>query len=287
MQNKPLVNFSLSQLLDRLIYFLGRNVDFIVIGRLFGTVALGYYTIAYNFVYAIQNALIPVVLNVAYATLGRVNDNQEALEKSFYKLLQVLGAVLIPVYLCLYVLAEPIVYLLLGDKWGPSVILVKALWPVGLIYSYRRVITIFLLLKGRADISVLSSIISLLGFTVMVYIGAVLFNTLGVALAVTCTYLILIIPLDTYLGKREIGFKIKSLIKILRPPLLAAIIFFCYLLWISSHFGGFIQSSYLPLVIFLPISSIIYATLLFFVDRALFIELTSFIIPLKIRDKWY
>lgn len=107
----------------------GRNLDRLVVGRIAGAAALGLYQNAYRWsIMPVQQVFTPL-LTVMVATFSRVKDDT-ATYRTYFRaaLLGVLGVTL-PALAFAFVMARPLVLLLLGDQWVDAVPLFRILLP--------------------------------------------------------------------------------------------------------------------------------------------------------------
>ncbi len=104
------------------------NADYLVVGRMLGTEALGIYTLAYrlpellvlNLLWVVGKAIYP-----AYASLQ--NQQPDLLRKGFLTTIRYMGMVSIPLCLGLFVAADPLVRVLFGEQWLEAIPVVRIL----------------------------------------------------------------------------------------------------------------------------------------------------------------
>jgi lipopolysaccharide exporter len=110
-----------------------RNVDFLIVGARLGTEQLGYYTLAFRLPELAVLALFEVAWGVLFPYYSRLRESSEAPEDLTRRYLRTvrLGSLLaFPMAAALAGLAAPLVLILYGDKWEPSVVplALVALW---------------------------------------------------------------------------------------------------------------------------------------------------------------
>jgi O-antigen/teichoic acid export membrane protein len=110
-----------------LAWYAYANSDFVVLGRVVGMAALGYYQFAWNIAQLPGEKLGNVLQAVILPFFGAIGDNKEALRHYYCLLSELLIGVMLPV-LVGFVLVSPIaIPMIFGAKWVASVPLVQIL----------------------------------------------------------------------------------------------------------------------------------------------------------------
>lgn len=103
-----------------LVNYFSRNLDNILIGRVLGSVALGYYTRAYSLlIFPISNIRGPLTA-VAMPALSQLQSDPPRFRAYYRSLVAILGLATMPLAAFCFVAAEPIVEALLGAQWLPA-----------------------------------------------------------------------------------------------------------------------------------------------------------------------
>ncbi|HEU0238276.1 MAG TPA: lipopolysaccharide biosynthesis protein [Micromonosporaceae bacterium] len=98
------------------------NADYVIVGRLLGVVALGYYLLAFNISGWMQGMIGTAIRYVSIAAFSRLSDRDtEELSRGVQRSIPVLISVLLPVVVLMTTLAPQVVAVLYGDKWLPAV----------------------------------------------------------------------------------------------------------------------------------------------------------------------
>lgn len=97
------------------------DIRSLVIGKKFSNDALGYYNRGQQFPQVISHTLDSAIQSVMFPTMAAVQDEKEKL-RSMLRRTQTMGAyVIIPIMFGLAAVSEPVVRLLLTEKWLPCV----------------------------------------------------------------------------------------------------------------------------------------------------------------------
>ncbi len=147
------------------------QVHKLLIGKFFSAAYLGFYTQAGNFSNMVINTLFRTVNTVTYPVLAKLQDDPEQLKAGYRKILKLTSFVIVPVLIVLAVLAEPVLLLLVGEKWLPAAPMLQWLCISGLTYHFSTVNLNMLLVLGRSDLSLLLEVVKKVNITIAILIG--------------------------------------------------------------------------------------------------------------------
>ncbi|MGZ8761760.1 MAG: lipopolysaccharide biosynthesis protein [Acidimicrobiia bacterium] len=117
---RDLLKFGIPLTGSSFLVFAMLNVDYLVVGRELGTVALGYYALAFNLSSFPWNMLSTAVRPIAVPAFARFQHDGERLREVFLRWFHLLMTATIPVCTLLGVLALPLVTIVYGSKWRPA-----------------------------------------------------------------------------------------------------------------------------------------------------------------------
>ena len=196
--------FSVTMLGHKILIFITKKLDSLVIGFFMGSVMLGYYTIAYR-IYEILGSMVAGVVSPAvFPIFSRLQKRDDRLREVFLHGSKLLSVIVFPVYVGGFVLAEPLILGVFGETWQPSVWVFKLLSLVGLVEC-------FLGLNGTVIIS-LGKPLQLLYIRaasavlfIASYLFAVEYSIAHVAFAFLCVMYLAVSPLHFRLAFSTIG----------------------------------------------------------------------------------
>jgi PST family polysaccharide transporter len=128
-----LLRFGLPLTGSALFTFVMLNTDYIVIGSVLGSVALGFYYLAFNISSWPVNTLSFTVRRVSMAGFARLQDNAAQMHAGFCTSMRILGAAAFPICALLAVFAPAIVRVVYGDNWLPAAETLRWLAALGAI----------------------------------------------------------------------------------------------------------------------------------------------------------
>jgi O-antigen/teichoic acid export membrane protein len=189
--------FSAFQVGERFLNQLGSQMDRVILGITLGARPLGFYYVAHNLALRPFQIINPIVTRVAFPVLARVQKRDDALRSGFLQMIELIAAVLVPLYAALAVLAEPILHVGPGPQWGPSVPLLQVLAFVGMVLSLGNPMGSLILAKGRAGVAFTLQVIRLALDVVAITIAA-RYSVRAVAVAVLIVRAGVMFPLGFY-----------------------------------------------------------------------------------------
>lgn len=149
---QAMFGFSSKLLCTSLLNTIFNNIYYLVIGKLFSPMALGYYTRADNLQKLPSMTLSSVIVRVTFPVFSSIQDDPERIKRGMKKALTTLVLVNFPLMIGLAVVARPLVIVLLTEKWLPCVPFLQLLCLVGLVYPLQLINMNVLQALGRADL---------------------------------------------------------------------------------------------------------------------------------------
>jgi O-antigen/teichoic acid export membrane protein len=167
-----------------LLRFVTLNVDYLVVGRLFGPVALGVYTLAFNLANLVVSNIGFLFARVAFPLFCRLQHDPDRLRESYLRLLGHLALLTIPAMVGLCLLAEEVITVVYGVQWAGAVVPLRVLTVLGAVRALATLSGDVVRALGRPDIlgrlGLLTAVLTVSG----TILGAA-FGLVGVAVAET------------------------------------------------------------------------------------------------------
>lgn len=138
---KDFFAFGSKLLLASFINQLQKQFSYIIIGKFYSPTDLGFFTRAGQFQQLPTALLMSTFGKVSMPLLAEIKDNDQRLRVSFSKLLQTVMFASIPIILLMAAVAKPMIVLLIGEKWLPSVIYLQLMCFSGKKQGVRSRIT--------------------------------------------------------------------------------------------------------------------------------------------------
>lgn len=130
---RDLFRFSAWLLVNNILIFLVHRTTDVVLGRSVGSGALGTYRIAYEVSNLPTTELVFPISRAVFPGYSKVAASVDELRKVFLDVLAVILLFVVPAGLAISALAEPLVYVLFGEKWKEAVPLIRVLGIFGVL----------------------------------------------------------------------------------------------------------------------------------------------------------
>ncbi|MDQ0428866.1 O-antigen/teichoic acid export membrane protein [Planomicrobium stackebrandtii] len=214
---KRLFGFGWKLLVSGLIDTAYNNIYYLIIGKQYSATSLGYYTNASKFSDVATQTLTATIQRVTYPVLSGIQDQEERLKQSFKKVIKLSGFLIFPVMVGVAAVADPLIYLIFGEKWMTMVPYFQLLCIAGMLYPIHALNLNILQVKGRSDLFLYLEIIKTIVPTVLILI--VIWMDWGITILVVTIVLDSYISLfiNIYFSGREISYGVREQIVDLLP----------------------------------------------------------------------
>lgn len=149
---KQLWGFGSKLLVSGLINTLYDNLYTLVIGKRFTSAEVAFYNRGNHFALLPAQTVQDMAIKVNYPILAKMQDDDERLLRAYKKLLTVPLYILYPVLVGMAVAAEPLVIVLIGEKWLPCVPIMQVLCIGYMFFPLTHINLNLLYVKGRTDL---------------------------------------------------------------------------------------------------------------------------------------
>jgi len=128
------------------------NVYNITIGKFYPAASLGHYTRAKGFADLSAGTISSILQQVAFPVLASVQDDTTRLVSIYSRLIKMAAFFIFPVITLLSLLSEPLVLVLLTDKWAPVIPLMQWMVFARIFYPISVINMSILNAVGRSDL---------------------------------------------------------------------------------------------------------------------------------------
>ena len=149
MEVKEMFAFSLKFKLSQSLLNVDRNIDYLILGKFFNSVVLGYYSFAYNVMYTPVKRISYIFNDVLFPTLSSLQDDQQKVVRGYFKSVELVAIISFPLMTVLALHTEVILNFLFGSKWDGAVPIVKILCFAGAVQSISQLGSVVFNSLGR------------------------------------------------------------------------------------------------------------------------------------------
>lgn len=197
---RSMVRYGLNLTGFELVNFFSRNLDNILIGRVWGDAALGFYSRAYRLVlFPVSQIRTPLVA-VAMPALARLQAEPQRFRNYYCRLLSILALACMPLSAFIVVGAEPLILTLLGAKWQAVAPIASWLAVAAFLQPVAGLFGAVLMAKGLANRHFRCGLASSV-FLTLIFAFSVRHGVEALAIGYALSGYILFLPVFLYASK--------------------------------------------------------------------------------------
>ena len=218
-QIRSMLRFGWTVTFNNLVVYVAYNTEKVLLGRSWGTEALGVYGRAYQLLNLPMQQLYTAMYTVAFPALSQIQQDTGRLCRAFLRGYSILLALILPVILAFAINANEVVRLVLGPKWSSAAMLLRLLTPAILVFALINPFGWLLIATGRT----VRSLNIALAIAPVVIIGIVTglpHGPSGVAVGYSVAMLTLLLPLIVW-SIYETGISLADYWSAVRKPFVA------------------------------------------------------------------
>jgi lipopolysaccharide exporter len=179
---KAMLTFGFSIILSDILSVLIDNLSYIIIGRLFGAVQLGIYTLAYRLPEMLLIGNLWIMASVTFPAFANIQSDAANLRRGFLGAIRLVGLIATPVCLGLMVAAGPIILVVFGSQWEEAIPILRVLALYALVASVGYHVGDVYKAIGRPNILLIMTFFTLVLLGLTLWIGAP-YGSIGIAWA--------------------------------------------------------------------------------------------------------
>jgi len=253
---KYLYIFGLKVLYTSLISVLTDNLYGLLIGKIYSREALGYFNKGNQFPYILTNNVNGAISTVLLPVMSKHQDDKDRLKSLLRHSIRTSSYIMFPLIIALAVMADPLVRILLTDKWLPVVFFIQISCLKYFVVPLQTTNVQALYAVGRSDITmkleVIKSILSILFLIVSIPFGIYVMAIMR-ALISLMMLIFIIFP-----SKKMLDYSCHEMWEDIRMPLILSLImgitsFMILVLIINIYLSLFLQIL-VALIIYLGLS---------------------------------
>lgn len=117
-----------------IINIISANADFLLIGRLLGESALGFYSLAWDLLRFIPDRLYKVAGRVTFPAFCQLQHDEQELAQAYLDFFHYVARIVLPVVACAALAAPELIGVVYGSRWLPAATLLRVLaFGLGLV----------------------------------------------------------------------------------------------------------------------------------------------------------
>jgi len=239
------------------INYIGKNIDYLLIGKFIGAVNFGHYSLAYNLINIPKVKISQLINKVFFPALSELQQDEQTLISWYLESVKYVALVTIPMVVGLTIVAPEFVRVVYGPKWIPAIIPLRLLCIVGIIGAVESTASSLILAKGRPDVILKLEIGFMVGLTTSVFLGLSR-GINGVAFAISLFWLAYFVFVSRPVKNRFIGITHKTYYKTLIPSLKGCLIMIVPLLLVKAVSEKYVLPDPVVLSVLIALGGLLY-----------------------------
>ena len=211
--------FGLYQSGEKFLNYFNKEFDTLLIGKILGMDALGFYSIAKSIAMRPSQIINPVFTKVSFPLMAKFSRRKSMLRRIYLKILSIVNSINFPLQFILILFAHSLVFLFFGAKWSSSIIILQIISAIYLIRSTGNPSGSLLMATGNVERSFYWNLVKLTILPLTIYIGS-FWGIIGVTVSMLVFQILIIVPVWMFLYKNTIDLKFLPYIQTLFKPLL-------------------------------------------------------------------
>lgn len=238
-----------------LVYFI-RDIDKLLIGWVWGAFSLGLYSRASKLAFMPESILLYPISNVVVSAMSRLQNDRPRYRKYYHMALTAITTLGMPIFAFLFIAADDLVHVLLGEQWIGAIPIIRALsvaaFSKTVIGATSWVYISLGLTKRQLHWHIIQTPV-----TILAILAGLPWGPVGVATSFSISQLLLRFP-ATVFALRGTPVRIYDVgISIWRPALASistAAVVAVLMIFVLPHFGPFAR---------LPVTAVLYGSIYF------------------------
>jgi len=260
--------------LGGIIWFLKMNLDNMLVGKILGITALGFYGIAFNIANFSSDYFGSKVHRVVFPAFSKIQNDKYDLKQAFLKTTKLVGIFAFPLCAILFLMGDELIRLVYGVKWIEAIPVLKVLAFAGLFSTLSTAMGPLFNASGHPKAGFWFGVIQITIFFMFIAPAAKLFGLVGVGIVVTVSALIAVIVYLPFTMKL-ISLKIADIYLCLKPGLASSLlmglgIILLKYIFLKCSTGSYLYYNLTALVIF---AGLVYSLSLFKIERNILKEI--------------
>ena len=252
-------NYSLYQFLYNFIYYISRNLDKLVVGKIMGSTPLGYYEKSYHLMLTPVSNLSSVVIPTIQPFFAEKQDDTQWMFKGCCKILHFLALLSFPISAFCFFSAREIILIVFGNQWEMAVLPFKILsLSIGFQVVYSPQGAFYQATNSTKRLFTSNVVVAALNILAII-VGTIIFHSINMlCLCIVICFVLSFFYVYYILVEKLYNQTFRSFLKIFTRPIAIALIMSIMLYLASSLFQeniliSFTAKAIVAIVTFVPL----------------------------------
>ena len=195
---KEFKNFSMFLTFNNIANYFVRNIDYLIIGKVFNADVLGQYSIAYKILLFPMKNVTSRIQSVAMPMLAKLNIGSENFNKKYFMIIGLLSFITLPMMALVALTAPDWVPLTFNHKYNLLVQMIIILSVVGAFQSLVSPVGALYILKESTKLMFLNSVIISIVISIAFLVSALTKQINIVLITYAITWMLVVLPISMY-----------------------------------------------------------------------------------------
>lgn len=258
------------------------NIDYLIVGKVLGTEALGVYTLAFRVPELLIKQMNGILSRVLFPVFSKIRDDIDSLKTAFFNTLKYVSIISVALGVGLAVVAEPMVNVLFSEKWIEAVPVIQLISLYSIILSFIFSIGDFYKARGQLRLLSYLSLLRLFMVAPVLYFVATTYKSIVLIALAQLIIIVLHWAINYFVFARQLNISVGELLKVIRVPvILGAVMGIGTYLFIYGLLSN--SNAWLQLFAGVFTGIVLFVLTLRFLDKNTFQEILTVIkkVPLK------
>ena len=218
---KELVLYGLKFKGARVANYFERNIDYIILGKVFNPTILGYYSFAYNIMYFPVKRISYIFTQILFPAFSAIKDQPQKIKDGYLRSIQFISLASFPFMMYVGVMATPLIIFVFGEKWMPVSKILTILAAAGALQTIDQLSGVLYPAVNKVNVLLSFNTFKMVLTGIAVLIGS-LYGLLGVAVGILCVK-ILSFTLNQILLKKFVQLAMLDVARTVRGPVIGCL----------------------------------------------------------------
>lgn len=168
---REVFSFGIWIYVNNYLNYLAKNLDYIIIGKVFDATLLGLYERAFNFMNMPRARLHNIIDNILFAGYSKIQNDRQRIAGAVERLTTYISLLSYPLMIWMFFAAPSLIINLYGDKWQGTVEPLQIMCVSGLVNTFTMIFFPVLMATGQMSSRVSRQVIFLITLAAAVYLG--------------------------------------------------------------------------------------------------------------------
>jgi O-antigen/teichoic acid export membrane protein len=215
---REMIWFSLKYKASNSILYLERNVDYLILGKLFNAEILGYYSFSYNIMYTPVKRISYIFSEILFPSFSSIKEQPERIIRGYFKSVQLIAMVSFPIMTLISLNAPLLINFIFGAKWDGAIPIIEVLCFAGAIQSISQIGSVIFPSIGKPEVDIYLSVSRTILLVIAIFAGSYI-GIVAVAYFILCAKA-LSFAITLGFVHRFISFSLKELFSSLKGSLM-------------------------------------------------------------------